>query len=66
MDMIIVNTFIGFIRRIWVGYSFTVPQVILAFILLVSLILSGALALFPCAELHGFVDADCCGLLLVL
>lgn len=66
MDMIIVNTFIGIIRQIWVGYSFMVPEVILAFIFLVSLILSGALALFQCTELHGFVDADCSGLLLVL
>jgi len=48
MDMIIVvvNTFIGIIRQIWVGYSFTVPEVILAFIFLVSLILSGRLGSF--------------------
>jgi hypothetical protein len=66
IDMIIVNTFIEVIKQIWVGYSFTVPEVILAFIFLVSLTLSGSLALFHCAEFHGFVDADRSGLLLVL
>jgi hypothetical protein len=66
MDMNIVNTFIGIIRQIRVGYSLTVPEVILTFIFLVSLTLSGALAICQCAELHGLVDTDYYGLLLVL
>jgi hypothetical protein len=66
IDMIIVNTFIGAIRQIWIGYNFTVPEVILGFIFLVSVILSGGLAPFQRTELHGFVDADSSGLLLVL
>ena len=66
MNMIIVNHFIGITTKPWIGYGFTVSGVIIAFSVVVSPILSGTLAFFQFAELHGFVDAGYSGLLLLL
>lgn len=48
MDATTANTFIGTTRQMWAGYSFEMPEVILAFVFLVSPIF--ALFKFQCAE----------------